>query len=168
MHLTIVEMDDSFIQVMQTLKEEKKVPTGVTLIHGAAFDSPADALVSPANSMGIMRGGFDGFIARKIPGIEARVQQAIRDKTGRDFLPVGKTITIPVMSPTFRNLIVAPTMPRPGSRTSYAAISKVADSIFRENPRLLSITMTPLGTGVGGLDLQKSVEVILESYKKYA
>lgn len=160
MKLYIVEIDPAVRKIMM----ETPLPKNVLILHGSAMVVKADALVSPANSFGIMRGGFDKVIANHIPGIESIVQKAIRAVTGKNTLPVGQTITVPVEHPSFHKLIVAPTMDAPGGKTSLPQIAKVARAIFHNNRNLGSIVMTPLGTGVGGIDLKDSILTIIKAF----
>lgn len=166
MKLYIVEIDPGSDEIFQKLEAEGSVPRNAMLVTGSAFSVPAEALVSPANSRGIMRGGFDGFIATKIRGIENQVKASILHSTGRNVLPVGQTLTIDINSPIFKKLIVAPTMANPGMPCELNTVYMVSKAIFKNNKHLGSITMTPLGTGVGGLDLEESVAETLRAYQE--
>src|SRR3977135_2172649 len=61
----------------------------VEVIEGDYFERPADAMVSPANSFGIMDGGLDAAI-RDVLGfaVQQRVQRMIIEKHQGE-LPVG-------------------------------------------------------------------------------
>jgi len=45
--------------------------------RGSTLDVPADAVVSPANSYGWMRGGIDAVYARTFPSLEQHVRSAV-------------------------------------------------------------------------------------------
>jgi O-acetyl-ADP-ribose deacetylase (regulator of RNase III) len=71
------------------------------------------AFVSPANSLGFMDGGIDAAYSAIFPGIQRKVQDAIRKlgnqtALGRYYLPVGSALWVPVGERTA--LISAPTM----------------------------------------------------------
>lgn len=165
MKLIIAETRPEFKDMALLLSSQGVVPEGVTLFTGSAFSLSASALVSPANSYGIMRGGFDGVIAKMIPDIEKLVQTAIRSQ-GSVTLQVGETLLVPCRSPNFKNVLIAPTMPHPGATCSIEIVRKVSTAIFQQNYDLPVIVMTPLGTGVGRVDLEASVREIILSYRR--
>src|SRR4051812_16852286 len=79
-------------------------------IAGDYFQRPADALVSPANSFGIMDGGLDLAIRDRLGfGVQAKVQEVIVDRHHGE-LPVGCAEAVETGDPHWRYLIAAPTM----------------------------------------------------------
>ena len=73
----------------------------------------ADAVVSPANSFGFMRGGVDGVYTRVFgEGVESRLQAIIRTLPAEE-LPVGEALIVPTGHSGIPWLISAPTMRRP-------------------------------------------------------
>ena len=82
----------------------------VSCVHGSIFEESADAIISPANSFGIMDGGIDGKL-RDFFGmrVEERVRRRISEEHGGE-LPVGSSILVPTDHKQFRYLISAPTM----------------------------------------------------------
>jgi O-acetyl-ADP-ribose deacetylase (regulator of RNase III) len=53
----------------------------VRVVRGDLFDHPADAMVSPANSFGIMDGGLDRAIRDQLGfGVERAAQQRILER----------------------------------------------------------------------------------------
>ncbi|RMH79839.1 MAG: phage tail protein [Actinomyces sp.] len=127
-----------------------------------------DAVVSPANSHGYMRGGIDGVYRRHFgPGIEEAVRSAIATRHG-GLLPVGEAEIVPTGDPRIAWLISAPTMTEPGTRLADATNAGLAAAaVFRlvtrgrfpDGPRagepvaevVHRVAMPGLGTGVGGL-----------------
>ena len=122
---------------------------------GEIFDaSPADCLVSPANSFGHMDGGIDAVYLRRFGfQLQDRVQAAIeKDHAGE--LPVGVAILVPTEDPVFPNLCVAPTMRVPGdvsgSVNAYLALRAALLTSLRF--QIKSLLSPGLATAIGGLD----------------
>jgi O-acetyl-ADP-ribose deacetylase (regulator of RNase III) len=82
----------------------------VEVYRGDFFSRNADAMVSPANSFGIMDGGLDAAIRAVLGGqVESRVQAAILERHHGE-LPVGLAEIVPTAHPRWPYLVVAPTM----------------------------------------------------------
>lgn len=82
----------------------------IEIIHDDIFKQTADAIVSPANSFGIMDGGLDGKL-RDFFGMQ--IEESVRAKTKTDYsgeLPVGSAIVVGINNSQFKFLISAPTM----------------------------------------------------------
>jgi O-acetyl-ADP-ribose deacetylase (regulator of RNase III) len=136
---------------------------GVTLHQGSVLDLRVDAVVSPANSYGWMRGGIDAVYARVFPEVEQRVRSAVLAYHGGE-LPVGEALLVPTGAPTPAWLISAPTMREPGERLPGDTVHPylAARAVLRlwsfgalEDGTPIrhvvrSIAMPGLGTGVGG------------------
>ncbi len=89
------------------------------------FFRAADALVSPANSFGIMDGGLDLAIRAEVGGdIQRRVQSVILERHHGE-LPVGIAEVVETQNAKWPFLIVAPTMrvPEPVSNTLNAYLA---------------------------------------------
>lgn len=131
--------------------------------HGDLFEVSADALVSPANSFGIMDGGLDLAI-RDVLGfeVEKRVQQAILDRFHGE-MPVGSAIVVPTDHAAWKYLISAPTMRVPedvsGSLNSYLAFRAVLVAVRDFNSEsadpIRSLVCPGLGTGIGNIPPRK-------------
>ncbi|MGH3495187.1 MAG: macro domain-containing protein [Sciscionella sp.] len=132
--------------------------------RGSILEVGADAVVSPANSGGWMRGGIDAVYADELVGIEDRVRSAVLALHGGE-LPVGQALVVPTgtIAPTW--LISAPTMREPGERLAAGSVHPylAARAVFRlwlhgrlEDGTALrsvvgTIALPGLGTGVGGV-----------------
>ncbi|WP_033346544.1 macro domain-containing protein [Catenuloplanes japonicus] len=82
----------------------------VTIVKGSILTQKADAWVTPTNSHGAMNGGVDGVIHRHLgPGIQLRVQRAIRDAFDGT-LPIGSAVCVPSGAANPAYLISTPTM----------------------------------------------------------
>ncbi|GAB7048088.1 macro domain-containing protein [Catenuloplanes indicus] len=82
----------------------------VTIVRGSLLDQRVDAWVTPTNSHGAMNGGVDAVIKRHLgPGIQMRVQRAIRDAFD-GALPIGSAVCVPSGAANPAYLISTPTM----------------------------------------------------------
>ena len=133
----------------------------VNIIHGSVFDTPCDALVSPANSFGYMNGGIDFAISKHLGWhLEKRLQALIREQYQGELL-VGQAEIIPTDHPDFPYLIAAPTMRTPmtiaRSPNVYLAMKAILRLVeFGHFPdqtpikkRIQSVAIPGLGTGIG-------------------
>ena len=120
-----------------------------------AFD--IDAVVSPANTMGIMNGGYDAVLRRYFGiAIEYTVQKYL-DKFKID---VGQAIAVKTGHPKVNWLIVTPTVSVTGEglsgheSVSYACAYNSVKAAHERGVKYLG--MTGLGSGVGGIDRRES------------
>lgn len=115
------------------------------------------AFVSPANGYGYMRGGIDGAYAGLFPGIERRVQAAMKATRTYPLQP-GQAVGVPAHPVRNTWLIAAPTMERPGTDVSgtsnagwaFFAVLHEFDRLRREEG-VTTLVCPGLGTGVGGM-----------------
>ncbi|GAA2820419.1 macro domain-containing protein [Saccharopolyspora taberi] len=140
---------------------------GVDVHQGSVFDRPVDAVVSPANSYGWMRGGIDALYARAFPDVEQHVRRAVLAYHGGE-LPVGQALLVATGVPSPRWLFSSPTMREPGEHLPADTVNPYlcARAVLRlwsngvlENGTpvrdlVRSIAMPGLGTGVGGASAQ--------------
>jgi O-acetyl-ADP-ribose deacetylase (regulator of RNase III) len=128
------------------------------------FSVPADAMVSPANSFGIMDGGLDLAI-RDTLGLQVQdaVQRAIVEQHHGE-LPVGAAVIVPSGHDRWPFLVAAPTMriPELVSQTvnAYLAFRAVLLAVKRHNETagaqvIRTLVCPGLGTGIGGLDAKR-------------
>lgn len=135
----------------------------VRVHRGSVLDIRAQAVVSPANSYGWMRGGIDAVYARAFPEVEQNVRSAILAYHGGE-LPIGEAVMVPTGEAEPAWLISAPTLREPGQRlpggtvhpylAARAVFLKWAEGSLDQGPiRQLvdTIAMPGLGTGVGGV-----------------
>ena len=110
--ITLVDLNKPLVDYWnEAFKDEPRV----TAEQGDYFDVPADVMVSPANSFGIMDGGIDLAI-RNILGedVEAKLQEEIAIHFHGE-LPVGSAILIDTHHEKWKFLVAAPTMRTPGN-----------------------------------------------------
>jgi O-acetyl-ADP-ribose deacetylase (regulator of RNase III) len=159
--LVLVAVDAAMARAWRALAEGR---AEIVVHEGSITDVDADAVVSPANSLGIMAGGIDGVYARWFPGISDRVRAASGADRGGE-LPVGEAVIVPTGVERPAWLVSAPTMSRPGVRlpSDGGAARAAAGAVFRlwrdgtlpDGTRVRDavrrIALPGLGTGVGGL-----------------
>lgn len=131
---------------------------------GSILDVSADAVVSPANSHGWMRGGLDAGYARTFPEVEQRVRSAVLAYHGGE-VPIGEALAVPTGISRPRWLISAPTVREPGDQLPADTVQPylAARAVFllwrdgtleHDGPAraaIDTIAMPGLGTDVGGL-----------------
>jgi len=127
---------------------------GVEVKQQDYFAADASALVSPANSFGIMDGGLDVAIRDVLGfGVQDAVQERIRTRWHGE-LPVGAAEVVPTGHSRWPFLVVAPTMrvPEAVGRTlnAYLAFRAILLAARRET-RIASLVCCGLGTGIGGM-----------------
>lgn len=94
-------------------KKEFSNFANVDVIAGSIFDLKVDALVSPANSFGIMDGGLDGKIRDRFGlQVERNVRKMIKTNYFGE-LPIGAAIIAETGSSDCQYIISAPTMRTP-------------------------------------------------------
>lgn len=163
LRLVLVAFDDELARAWRTLVGRP----GVELFEGSVTDVDVDALVSPANSWGLMGGGIDAVYARWFPGISDRVRAASGADSGGE-LPVGRAVIVPTGVARPGWLVSAPTMRVPGEYLdpdggNAGAAARAVLLLWRDGvlpgatpvrEAVGSIALPGLGTGVGGLDPQ--------------
>lgn len=132
----------------------------VEVFEGDFFAHDADAMVSPANSFGIMDGGLDVAIRSALGStIQSDVQRVILERHHGE-LPVGAAEVVPTSHPRWRHLVVAPTMRVPESVAhtvnAYLAFRAALLAVHRHNGNvevspIRSLLVPGLGTGIGAM-----------------
>lgn len=136
----------------------------VEVVEGDYFSRPADAMVSPANSFGIMDGGLDLAIRDRL-GFEVQhdAQRVIVERHHGE-LAVGQAEVIPTSNKEWPFMVCAPTMrvPENVARTTnaYLAFRAILVAIRRHNEaepvrRIASMVCPGLGTGIGAMDYRR-------------
>lgn len=148
--------------------------SAVEVLAGDYFQRPADAMVSPANSFGIMDGGLDLAIRDRLGfQVETRVQEVIVEKYHGE-LPVGSAEVVATDAPDWRYLIAAPTMripePIPHTLNAYLAFRAVLVAVENFNRRfgrreIDSVVCCGLGTGIGQLEPLRCAQQMRAAYQ---
>lgn len=144
----------------------------VTPIEGDYFQQNADAIVSPANSFGIMDGGLDLAIRDTLGyQIESKVQERIREKYHGE-LPVGTAEILETNDGRWPYMVAAPTMRIPenisNSINVYLAFKAILNAIkifnHSNGPIIKSMVCSGLGTGVGRVSPERCANQMRLAY----
>jgi O-acetyl-ADP-ribose deacetylase (regulator of RNase III) len=127
-----------------------------------------DALVSPANSYGLMDGGIDAeYSAFFGPNVQTAVQGAI-SRRPEGYLPIGASLAIRTHHKKIPFLIVAPTMHTPeevSSENCYRAMRAVLRLVRAEAGLAAGEVFCPgLGTGIGRVPPAEAANQMLRAY----
>ena len=151
MKVLIADHNKSTISCIEELNPSFEVELGDPL----AFD--IDAVVSPANTKGIMNGGYDAVLRRYFGvGIEYSVRQYLE----KFQIDVGQAIAVKTGHPKVEWLIVSPTVSVAGeglsghASVSYACAFNSVKVAHQRGVKYLG--MTGLGSGVGGLNRREA------------
>lgn len=151
----------------------------VEAIAGDYFQRDADAIVSPANSFGIMDGGIDAAIREQLGWpTEREVQRIIVEKYHGE-LPVGAAEIVQTRHPRWKYLISAATMRVPGrvvgTLNAYLAFRAILVAVENLNRAALaagakkceidSLVCCGLCTGFGGFSPQTCAGQMRLAYK---
>ena len=152
----------------------------VEVYEGDFFERDADAMVSPANSFGIMDGGLDAAIRSALGyQIESDVQAIILQKYHGE-LPVGVAEIVPTSNARWPFLVVATTMRVPESvantLNAYLSFRAALLAVLRHNQGagmspIKSLLVPGLGIGVGRMDARRcaaQMRVALDNVSKPA
>jgi O-acetyl-ADP-ribose deacetylase (regulator of RNase III) len=135
----------------------------ITVTSGDITKLEVDAIVNAANSRLIMGGGVAGAILRA-GGRE--IQEEANKKAP---VPVGKAVATTAGKLKAKYVIHAPTMERPAMPTSKQNV-RLATRGALECARKLGVSIIAfpgMGTGVGGLNVEEAVNVMVDEVKKH-
>jgi O-acetyl-ADP-ribose deacetylase (regulator of RNase III) len=149
----------------------------VEVHRGSVLEVDAQAVVSPANSYGWMRGGIDAVYASTFPAIEQHVRSAVLAYHGGE-LPVGQALIVPTDESSPAWLISAPTMREPGEILPPDTVHPylAARAVFNlwcngrlEDDRpvrrvVRTIALPGLGTGVGGVPPENCARQVMAAW----
>ena len=122
-----------------------------------------DAIVNPANSYGYMGGGVAGAIKRA-GGIEIE-----KEAISKAPINVGKAVATIAGSLPCRYVIHAPTMKNPAMRIDIENVKLATRAALDTGVKLnlKTIAIPGMGTGVGGVRVDKAAETIAKLAKEY-
>ena len=146
----------------------------VEILTGDYFQQSADAIVSPANSFGIIDGGLDLAIRNELGfQVETDIQEVILDKYHGE-MPIGSAEIINTNHNKWSYMIAAPTMRIPenvaftlNAYIAFRAIMIAINSFNESKPKraIKSLICSGLGTGVGSLEPVKCAAQMRAAYK---
>jgi O-acetyl-ADP-ribose deacetylase (regulator of RNase III) len=134
----------------------------IKIICGDITKQKTEAIVNPANSLGIMGGGV--ALAIKNAGgsiIEQEAKKQAPIKIGKAVLTSGGKLNA-------RYVIHAPTMKKPSGKCNIKNIklaTKAALDCCIKNVK--SVAFPGMGTGIGGISYRKAIDAMLEVMSKY-
>lgn len=133
-------------------------------LQGDYFQKDADAIVSPANSFGIMDGRLDLAIRDQLGySIQGKIQQVIVERYHGE-LPIGCAEIVETGTRRWKYMVAAPTMRIPESVAftinaylAFRAILVAVENFNRQRAKreIDSLVCPGLGTGVGAMDPAK-------------
>lgn len=160
--ITLVDVQSDLASAWtQTRPSAVSVPVQIAANTSVAAipKCPGTAFVSPANSLGFMDGGVDLEYMRMFPGIQERVQAAIRDHgqttfLGRAFLPIGSALVIPTSGKNEETFLVcAPTMFLPCdvscTHNAYHATYAATRACLEHGGVVSHLVIPGMATGIG-------------------
>lgn len=154
MKILLVDRDAELARAWRASFEDAE---NVEVVESDYFARPADAMVSPANSFGIMDGGLDLAIRDTLGfAIQGRVQRAIVERHHGE-LPVGCAELVETGDPRWHYLVVAPTMRVPESvaQTMNAYLAFRAALLTCATASISSLVCCGLATGIGRMEPQR-------------
>ena len=161
------ELCDQWIQVFSNYPE-------VEVLQGNYFQQSADAIVSPANSFGIMDGGLDLAIRNELGfKVETDIQKVILSKYHGE-MPIGNAEIINTNHDGWSYMVAAPTMRIPENvaytLNAYIAFRAILIAINSFNEHNLSkpinsLVCSGLGTGIGSMEPTKCAAQMMAAYK---
>lgn len=155
MQILLVDRQPAMVRAWNAAFEDRD---DVEVIEDDYFARPAGAMVSPANSFGIMDGGLDAAI-RDVLGfaVQQRAQRVIVERHHGE-LPVGAAELVDTDDERWPVLVIAPTMrvPENVSQTLNAYLAFRAAHLACKRAGVGSLVCCGLGTGIGGMEPQRA------------
>jgi O-acetyl-ADP-ribose deacetylase (regulator of RNase III) len=151
MRILLVDLDAALVRAWRAAFEDRD---DVEVIQADYFAHAAEAMVSPANSFGIMDGGLDAAI-RDVLGfpVQKAVQQIILERHHGE-MPVGAAEIVETGDARWPKLVVAPTMRVPEvvaqSLNAYLAFRAALLACARHE--IASLVCCGLATGIGAME----------------
>ena len=140
----------------------------VKVVQDSLLTQNADAIVSPANSFGIMDGGIDKEITEQLGlSLEIKLKQIIADKYFGE-LSIGDAVVVTINKPSFKYMIAAPTMrvPMNVSQTTNAYIAFRAMLIAALKHESIESIATPMFcTGIGKMNYKVAATQMKIAYR---
>lgn len=129
--------------------------------QGDLTDEECEALVNPANSLGIMGGGVAGALKAKGGACIEREAMALSP------IQVGGAVATSAGKLKTRFVIHAPTMEKPAQRTTATAVGKATAAALDAALKLgvRTIAFPGMGTGVGGVSAREAAQAMASAAK---
>ena len=128
-------------------------------LNGDIFSSPAEVIVNPVNTAGVMGKGLAADFKKKYPNMFAIYKKNCEDK----LFDVGKLM---LTSEIDYRVLLFPTKKhwKSPSKVDYieAGLKKFVDTY--DEKKITSIAFPPIGCGLGGLSWENQVKPLMERY----
>ncbi len=123
-----------------------------------------DAIVNPANSMGVMGGGVAAAI--KEVGGDVIEKEAMEKAP----IPVGQAVETTAGNLDAEYVIHAPTMEKPAQKTTVEKVRRATEAALKKADELgvKSVAFPGMGTGVGGVPYEDAVEAMIDVIERLA
>jgi len=135
----------------------------IRIVKGSIVEIDADAIVNPANSMGVMGGGVAGAIKKYGGAViekEAMAKAPIR---------IGEAVETSAGRLACQYVIHSPTMERPamriGAENVYLATKAALQKAFEL--KLRKIAIPGMGTGVGGVPYEDAAKEMIRAIREF-
>jgi O-acetyl-ADP-ribose deacetylase (regulator of RNase III) len=151
MQVLLVDRSPPMVRAWQTVFADRD---DVEVVEGDYFAREAGAMVSPANSFGIMDGGLDAAIRDTLGfTVQQRAQRVIVERHHGE-LPVGAAELVETGDARWPVLVIAPTMRVPESvaNTLNAYLAFRAVLVACKRASIASVVCCGLGTGIGAME----------------
>ncbi len=124
---------------------------------------PVDAVVNPANSLGIMGGGIGGAIRRQGGDV---IQQAAMQAAP---IAVGAALVTTAGQLPAKNVIHVPTMEEPGMKIGAENVRRAARAalIAADRNNFKIIAMPGIGTDLGDVPVEEAARAIVEEIRAH-
>lgn len=166
MKILLVDRSDRLVEAWRQVFEGL---ADVEPLQDDFFAHPADAMISPANSFGIMDGGLDAAIRAELGHhVQTRVQEIIlADFHGE--LPVGAAVSVDTDHERWPHLISAPTMrvPEPVEFSLNAYLAFRAVLLLARREGYASVVCPGLATGIGGMSGRRCAGQMRAAYNQF-
>lgn len=143
----------------------------VLILDGDITAIACDAIVSPANSFGFMDGGLDYALSERFGWhLEKELQQRIKALPEGELL-IGQSLLLETGDDKVPFIISAPTMRIPTnfnidtSINAYLAMKAALIAVVKE-PRIQSVAIPGLCTGIGGMQAMISARQMFRAYQE--
>jgi O-acetyl-ADP-ribose deacetylase len=135
----------------------------VHVAQAEIFKLQVDAIVNPANSLGIMGGGFGGTIKRQ--GGDIIQHEAM----GRAPIAIGAAIITGAGALPCQHVIHTPTMEEPGQKIGAENVRRAARAALIASDRMQfkTIGFPAMGTDLGDVPLDEAARAIVEEIRAH-
>jgi O-acetyl-ADP-ribose deacetylase (regulator of RNase III) len=165
----IIQLIDNNKPICDAWESQFKGCKDVTIFQGDVFEKSCDCIISPANSFGFMDGGLD-YLITEVVGFDVQniLQKRIKEAHNGELL-VGQAVLVETGFSAIPFLISAPTMRAPmllpkDSVNVYLASRAIFLLLKQNQDRIITVTISGLGTGVGKVPYDICAKQMKQAY----